>query len=63
MEEFKEAFGTVFKTKGDEPGGEEEVKMEEILNITKAKLEKLPGVKKRHNWLGKKNVQMCYILL
>lgn len=36
MEEFKEAFGTVFKTKGDEPGREEEEKMEEILNITKA---------------------------
>lgn len=36
LEEFKEAYGTVFKTKGDEQGGEEEGKMEEILNITNA---------------------------
>lgn len=47
LEELKEAFGEVLMTNGeDQTGGEEKEKMEEILKITKAQLEKLLGGEK-----------------
>ena len=61
MEEFKEAFGTVLKTKReDQTGGEEEEKVEEILRITKAQLEKLPEGEKAPQLARKKCLDVLY---
>lgn len=61
MEEFKEAFGTALKTKReDQTGGEEEEKVEEILRITEAQLEKLPEGEKAPQLARKKCSDVLY---
>lgn len=61
LEEFKEAFGTALKTKReDQTGGEEEEKVEEILRITEAQLEKLPEGEKAPQLARKKCSDVLY---
>lgn len=62
MEELKEAFGIVLMTnRENQTGGEENEKMEEILRITKAQLEKLPVGEKPPQLARKKKMFRCVI--